>query len=55
MSGFVNSTGEFISGLFDAGTITTGVVDTFNSGFANLGNEVSGFINAQNQESGWFH
>jgi hypothetical protein len=55
MSGFVNSTGEYISGIFNAGTIAPGVVDVFNSGFANLGNELLGFVNAQNQESGWTH
>nr|VTP00677.1 Pyridoxamine 5'-phosphate oxidase [Mycobacterium riyadhense] len=51
MSGFANSSGQFISGLFNADTITAGVTETFNSGIGNLGNQVMGLFNAQNQES----
>ncbi|RFZ69941.1 hypothetical protein CKW46_09465 [Mycobacterium liflandii] len=56
MSGFVNSSGTFISGFFNAGTFTPGLLETFNSGFGNLGNQVnSGFGNLGNQVSGLFN
>ncbi|EUA89437.1 MULTISPECIES: hypothetical protein [Mycobacterium ulcerans group] len=55
MSGFVNSSGTFISGFFNAGTFTPGLLETFNSGFGNLGNQVSGLFNAQNVKSGPIH
>ncbi len=44
MSGFANSSGQFISGLFNADTITAGVTETFNSGIGNLGNQVMGLF-----------
>jgi hypothetical protein len=57
--GFANSMGEYISGFFDAGTLASipppPILSTYASGFANLGNAVSGLLNGQNGESGWIH